>query len=351
MPEPQYFRDDRTGARVEQLVTGECRNEVVYPTHWMWTPNQEYLVLQSDRGSGGEFMEPYALCMKTFQTRRLVAGRVDACALGRKHGRLYYLAGRDLYVVNVGMMFRNVAGPRKVASLPGSIKQAVGGITLDASEDTLYAGTALDEGTHWGIISLDLTSKGWRLVTETSFMVGHLQANPDISGVLMFCHETGGDSPQRTWLVNGNGTGLRPFYKETYNEWVTHEVWWGALRAVFTIWPYDEVHRRKPHGIVSADMATGTPAVHAQFPAWHVHGSPDGKWVVADDKEGNLWLVNALSGERRLLTQGHNALNSGVHLHPSFTPDSKGVVFNSARNNAQDILLARLPEWESLPKA
>ena len=141
----------------------------------------------------------------------------------------------------------------------------------------------------------------------------------------------------------------RPFYKETYNEWVTHEVWWGGLRALFTIWPYDEEHKQKPHGVVSADLATGKPTVHAQFPAWHTHGSPDGQWIVADDFERNLWLIKAETNERRLLTQGHLGNGFDTHPHPSFTPDSKAVVFNSSRNGKEEIFMVDLPDWESLP--
>ena len=351
MPDLESYQDEQTRARVWQLVTGPSRDQVVYPTHGMWTPELEYLVFHSDRANSNGEMEPHALCMKTKQTRRLAEGPVEAMALGRKRGRLYYLHERAIYAVNVGMMFRNVAGARKVASLPGSVKKTAGGITLDAKEDMLYAGMVLARDKRWGIISLDLTSKAWQLVTETSFLVGHVQANPAISRVLMFCHETGGDTDQRMWLVNANGTGLRPFYKETYDEWVTHEVWWGGLRALFAIWPYDEGHVKKPHGVVSADMATGTPTVHSQFPAWHVHGSPDGKWAVADDKQGNLWLIHAVSGERRLLTQGHRGQGFETHHHPSFTPDSKAVIFNSTKLGHEDVFLVELPEWQSLPTA
>lgn len=98
-------------------------------------------------------------------------------------------------------------------------------------------------------------------------------------------------------------------------------------------------------------MATGTAKVNAQFPAWHVHGSPDNKYLAADDFDRNLWLIKADSGERRLLTQGHGREGLDIHPHASFTPDSRAVVFNSGHLGTQDVFLARLPEWDSLPTA
>ncbi|MEZ4826238.1 MAG: hypothetical protein R3C61_08075 [Bacteroidia bacterium] len=52
--------------------------------------------------------------------------------------------------------------------------------------------------------------------------MGHLQSNLGF-GADCFCWETGGKSPQRTWIVNADGTGLRPLYPESPYEWVTHE--------------------------------------------------------------------------------------------------------------------------------
>ena len=153
------------------------------------------------------------------------------------------------------------------------------------------------------------------------------------------------------WVLPSLDGEPRPFYKETYDEWATHEVWWGAGRAAFTIWPYDEEHRKLPHGLASADLATGTLIVHSQFPAWHVHGSPDGRFAVADDMKRNIWLVEVATQERRLLTQGHNGEGFQTHPHPSFTPDGKAVVFNSSHNGTEDICLAEIPEWTTLPLA
>jgi len=86
------------------------------------------------------------------------------------------------------------------------------------------------------------------------------------------------------------------------------------------------------------------------MPAWHTHGSPNKRWVMGDDFDRSIWLIDPKSRDRRLLTQGHKRAPLASHPHGSFTPDSKGIVFNSDKFGAPDILVVELPEWESLPK-
>ena len=344
---PEY-RDERTGAAVRDLTPGLSKALVGYQTHPMWTANMEYLVFTGERDGK---TAPYALHRETGNTRALLESAVAASVLESKHGRLYYITGNKVSIINVPLAFRGKVKPRDVASLPAHAVRMEGGISLDSKADLLYAGALLEEGKKWALLALDVSSGQWRTVKELDFQIGHVQANPSISRVILFCHETGGDAPQRIWMVNANGTLLRPFYKETYNEWVTHEVWWGGVRALFTIWPYDDEHKKKPHGVCGADMATGKLTIYSQFPAWHTHGSPDGKWIVADDFERNLWLIKPDTHERRLLTQGHLGKGFDTHPHPSFTPDSKSVVFTSSRSGAEHIFMVDLPAWESLPAA
>jgi oligogalacturonide lyase len=103
--------------------------------------------------------------------------------------------------------------------------------------------------------------------------------------------------------------------------------------------------------VASADLAKGELTLHSQYPAWHTHGSPDGRWIMGDDFDRNLWLIEAATGERRLLTQGHQCEGGTNHPHASFTPDSRSIVFTSSRGGADDIYLVDLPEWKSLPIA
>jgi oligogalacturonide lyase len=346
------YRDERTGVKVQNLTSGLKRAVTFYHTHPMWTQEMELLVFNAQQsGSHADpRLVPHALHLKAGHVRTILDREVAASVLDAATGRLYYVDDNAVCAISVGLAFRRMAASRKVAALPANVKGIEGGLSLDSKKDFLYLGALLEEGAKWGILALNIASGQWKTVAELDFRIGHIQANPSIARIIMFCHETGRDAPQRMWLISANGVGPRPFYKETYDEWVTHEIWWGGVRAAFTIWPYDDEHKKRPHGVLSADVATGRPVVHSQFPAWHTCGSPDGKWLVADDFERNIWLIRADDGQRRLLTQGHLDKGHDTHPHPSFTPDNKAVVFNSSRGGIESILMAEMPEdWDSLP--
>ncbi len=74
-----------------------------------------------------------------------------------------------------------------------------------------------------GIASMNLTTGEIRHVVSVPFQIGHIQGNSWTPGEAVFCWETGGKAPQRTWYVRSDGTGLRPLYPEASYEWITHE--------------------------------------------------------------------------------------------------------------------------------
>ena len=51
------------------------------------------------------------------------------------------------------------------------------------------------------IVALKETEVEWH-------MIGHVQTNPWVPGEIVFCWETGGKAPQRTWTVMADGTVL-----------------------------------------------------------------------------------------------------------------------------------------------
>jgi oligogalacturonide lyase len=74
-----------------------------------------------------------------------------------------------------------------------------------------------------GIARMNMRTGEVRHVVSVPFQIGHIQANLWNPGEIVFCWETGGKSPQRTWTVLADGSGLRPLYPEAPYEWVTHE--------------------------------------------------------------------------------------------------------------------------------
>ena len=254
-----------------------------------------------------------------------------------------------------------------LGSIPADIGDA-GDLALDATEDVAYfrinrktAARHLPASTRiegdfgprhmgagpTGIGSLDLTTGEVKVVVAVPFQIGHIQANPFVPGEIVFCWETGGKAPQRTWTVRSDGTGLRPLFPEAPFDWVTHE-------AVIT---KDEVavailgHRKPgtndewgpagtrehPTGLGIVNLRTRELYVAGQTKSgsglWHVHGSPDGRWAVGDDFDRNITLIDRHTNETILLSAGHKE-TAADHPHPTFSADSTRIEIQSAMLSA-----------------
>ena len=267
---------------------------------------------------------------------------------------------------------------RVCGTIPADMGAAGGDMALDANEDVAYfrmsggnlasrlpAGTKVAEpfgprgmgAGPAGLAGMNLQTGDIRFIVAVPFQIGHVQTNPWVPGEIVFCWETGGKAPQRTWTVMADGTGLRPLYPEAAYEWITHE-------AVIT---KDEVaiailgHRRptaiEGPGQEAAWGSTGTPdhptgvgivnvrtremRTVGQVPVgdpgnsiWHVNGSADGRWAVADDFQYRLWLIDRHTGEMILLSDNGHKRTAADHQHPTFSADGTRVEIQSAMLSA-----------------
>jgi hypothetical protein len=200
------------------------------------------------------------------------------------------------------------------------------------------------DAANWEIGLMDVTTGAWRSVAVVGFRVGHVQHHPKLP-LIFFVWETGGYAPQRTWVVNDDGTGLRPFYFTTepkewltpLKEWVTHESWIASTGGMTLI--IDKL------GIVVADATGKGHLIPGQY--WHVHASDDGRRLVTDDMAGNLWLIDVATENRRLLATGLRDAVRAVHAHASFDHSGRFVMFNTGRTR-QTLGIIDLRQIETL---
>jgi oligogalacturonide lyase len=271
---------------------------------------------------------------------------------------------------------------------------AGGDMALDADEEIVYfragkeeSAKHLPEGTKIeanfgprnmgagpaGIGQMNLITGECRFVVAVPFQIGHIQTNPWVPGEIVFCWETGGKAPQRTWTVMADGTGLRPLYPESEYEWVTHEAVISKDEVAFAIMghrkigtpslpadpknPGQEVAwgpsgaREKPTGLGIVNMRTREMTIAGQTPSgsglWHVNGSSDGRWAVGDDFKRDIWLIDRHTHEMILLSAGHKETASD-HPHPTFSADGTKIEIQSAMLSADgksmNICIIPVPE-------
>jgi len=211
------------------------------------------------------------------------------------------------------------------------------------------------------------------------FQIGHIQTNPWVAGEIVFCWETGGKSPQRTWTVMSDGTGLRPLYPESEYEWVTHEAVIGKDEVAIAIMGHRKIPgtnknvetgtavsganpgqetawgpsgtREKPTGLAIVNLRTREMEIIGQTKSgsglWHVSGSSDGRWAVGDDFARNIYLIDRRTKEMILLSAGHKT-TAADHPHPTMSPDGTKIQIQSAMlssdNRSMNICIIPVPE-------
>ncbi|MGQ9620975.1 MAG: hypothetical protein ACUVTX_08340 [Bacteroidales bacterium] len=271
---------------------------------------------------------------------------------------------------------------------------ASGDMALDANEDFIYFRTGrneaakhLEPGTKiepnfgprnmgagpGGLMSLNLKTGELKFIISVPFQIGHIQANPWVPGEIVFCWETGGKAPQRTWTVMADGTGLRPLYPESDYEWVTHEAIITKDEVAIAIMGHRKIGipnvkpdpanpgqeqgwgtsgtREKPTGLGIVNLRTREIIIAGQTDSgsglWHVTGSQDGRWVAGDDFARNIYLIDRHSREMILLSGGHKT-TAADHPHPTFSLDGTRIEIQSALlskdNKSMNICIIPLPE-------
>jgi len=415
--ERKVVKDPVTGIELTFLTSTPAGDSKIYQTHNQWTADRQWLVFRSQRVRG----EAMAVNEKTGIIVQVTEGGYRGMLnVARKSMKLYLMrrsqnqaSRRAMEVIEVDLA-RLFADSETDALKPASVYQrlcgtvppelgAGGDSALDGSEQWLWfrvgraaAREYLPEGTEIkgnfgprrmgagpaGIAGMNLETGQIKYVVSVPFQMGHLQGNPWVPGQIVFCWETGGKAPQRTWIVNADGTGLRPLYPEAPYEWVTHEAVIAPDEVAFAIMghrpipgiagqeiaggtsvdganPGQEAEwgpcgtREKPTGLGIVNIKTREMTIAGQIPGgsgfWHVSGSPDGRFVVGDDFARDIYLINRHTHEMILLSTGHKA-TARDHPHPTFCPDGTRIEIQSAmlsqNNRSMNICIIPVPaKW------
>jgi oligogalacturonide lyase len=408
--ERKVIRDPQTGVELVFLTsrsgTGDSK---IYQTHNQWTSDGRWVIFRSDRVKG----EAMAVNEETGDIVQVTeGGYTGMLCVARRSMHLYYMRhATDKKGVRTGMevvevsleplladaLANKVKPHRHYERVCGQIPAAMcseGDMALDGSETFAYFRLDKEYARQMpiaepiadnfgprhmgagpgGIGRIDLQSGKCDPVVAVHFKVGHIQGNPWHPGEVIFCWETGGKAPQRTWMVNADGSGLRPIYRETEHDWVTHEAVISADELVFALIGHRPIQtdakreiaglesfafsdqwgpsgtKEYPTGIAVVNMRTRELTMAGQVEGdnfWHVAGSADGHWLAGDDFARELWLIDRHTGERILLSAGHKT-TARDHVHPTFKPDGTEIEIQSAMlsedGRSMNICIVRLPQ-------
>jgi oligogalacturonide lyase len=378
--EKQVIVDKVTKLPITFLTSGKSSDSKPYQTHPSWAADGVHIVFRSSTRSP-DGPQAFAVNEKTGDIIQLTEGPgvgIGSLNLARKSNTLYYMRrsglGPDgttrLIKVDLTALISDAMHNRVkhegyeqvVATLPAGHIEA-GGFTLDADEKTAYVGFDARRApprppgqpvpqVPGGIRAIDLATGAVRTVIETQFRMGHVQANPFVPGEILYCHETGGDAPQRMWVVKAYGTGNRPLFEEGPTDWVTHEQFADADHVIFNLMGHQRPLRKRPTGLFVVSLRDGTVDDLGQLPVksatgptggfWHNAVTYNGRLAAADDFEGNVTLIDRRTNARTLLSTGH--VMRPDHTHPSFSADNKRLLIQSGMlTDGKTLALAIIP--------
>lgn len=353
--------DTRTGYTITALTNGTYSDAKLYPTHPQWTSDGRYIVFRSSDRSADKHSQAFAVSEATGEIIQLTDGEgtgTGSLNVARLSNKLYYFRTENnvktLIELNLDSLlndsYRNTikqkdAYERAITVLPSHLAES-GGFTLDAGETKAYIGVRLvgtkvektEDDNEFrmaqvpsGIRAIDLKTGDISTVIDVPFTMGHVQANPFLAGEILYCQETGGDAPQRMWITKADGSDNRPLFAEDANDWVTHETWVDRDHVYFNVMGHLPRLRKRPTGLFRINVRTDEVQLLGQLDYgsgfWHCGGTSDGKWGASDNFEGEVYLINSMTGERKLLTANHRMKPD--HTHPSFSPDNARILIQS----------------------
>ena len=418
--------DPVTGTKLIFLTSTPNGDAKIYQTHNQWTSDGQWLIFRSNRVRG----EAIAVNEKTGEMVQVTEGGYTGMLnIARKSMKLYFmrLAKDDTIPVTAGDTARRrvqravqimevdleklfadskagklkkETGYQRVCGTTPKELGAGGDMALDGDEEWCYFRVGVQEATKHlapgtkieknfgprnmgagpnGIAAMNIHSGEIKYVVSVPFQIGHIQTNPWVAGEIVFCWETGGKSPQRTWTVMRDGSGLRPLYPESEYEWVTHEAVIGKDEVAIAIMGHRKIPgthkvmeaatevgganpgqdpawgpsgtREKPTGLAIVNLRTREMEIVGQTKSgsglWHVSGSPDGRWAVGDDFSRSIYLIDRHTKEMILLSAGHKT-SAADHPHPTMSPDGTKIQIQSAMlsddNRTMNICIIPVPE-------
>ena len=413
--ERKIIKDPVTGQKLIFLTSTPHGDSKIYQTHNQWTSDGQWLIFRSHRVAG----EAMAVNERTGEMVQVTEGGYTGMLnVARKSMKLYFMRridgdslkkSLDIVEVDLAKLFADskagklqaaTAYQRICGTTPAEL-QAGGDMALDGDENWVWFRVGKEEALKHldadvriepdfgprkmgagpaGIAGMNVKTGEIKYVVSVPFQVGHIQTNPWVPGQIIFCWETGGKSPQRTWIVNADGSGLRPLYSEAPFEWVTHEAVISPDEVAIAIMGHRKIKtetdttsingtdvnganpgqdsewgdcgtREKPSGLGIVNVNTREMTIAGQTPSgsgfWHVSGSPDKRFVVGDDFARNIYLIDRRTHEMILLSTGHKA-TAADHPHPTFSPDGTKIQIQSAMlssdNRSMNICIIPVPE-------
>ncbi len=414
--EKQIILDEVTGLPIIVLTSPEKNDKALYQTDLMWTSDGQYILFRSSSRTGEKGYDEvlpdgttrrvsprqqlYLLHETSGEIIQITEGNdLNSYQLAHATNRLFLTREKEgevsMFILNLDQLLQDseqgtVQGRERYEKYVGTFPREwgkAGGFAVDCMDDYAYISVSREpiltevkeakkkqkyepredqpvkvKPGYGSVCKMNLSTGKVEKIVDTDFRIGHIQTSLFTPGEIVFCHETGGDAPQRMWFLTADGSVFKPLYKETPLDWVTHETFATKDYVYFNILGWQDRLRKQVNGIARINLRTDDVELIGQVEMdqdrqamdgmlvgrgfWHCNASRDGKWVAGDTFAGNIWLINGETGEKHLLVT--DTKMKPDHAHPYFSPDGKKILFQSGRmTNGErlQLMMVHIPSW------
>lgn len=354
--------DAETGTALRFLTRAEHKDTNLYFHQRSWIADESLIFFYSSRPKGGVM----GYVVETGELVQITAAdgtklRHPTAALFRNS--LFAMAGDRVLEIELTIDLKTRRGTKR-AEVTARERHlcTVRGIDvyLNESCDGRYlaaGGKNLEGGSVPGLVLIDTATGAWERLCDMPEGVeyhGHVQWSITNPYWLSFS-----GAPNRLWVVDIRDRKPWCPYRELPNELVTHESWWIEDELIFcgglNPKPTEDSHlkaidmRRGTVRIIGEGSwwPEGTPAEIAKRNWWHAAGSPDGRWMAADNWHGDIMLFDRKTSRPRLLTVHHRTYGIGEHPHVGWDRSGKQVIFSSHLIGTVSVCVADIPAaWQ-----
>jgi Tol biopolymer transport system component len=351
------FKDSKTGRTIWQMTDTPGRlTKVQYATQNMATPDSKWLVYGSDRSGEKGKLNLFKMNLETGESIQLTESNKNI------ESRWAHISpdGREVYFIEDMNHFKavnldtleerslcrvdNCFRPHQISVSPDN-RFLINGIFLENKKEEDFL---TDQGflirSALVVIRTD-NGKTHRLLDGNTPRT-HAQYCPTNPNLILYCYGGPWWYVQRLWLINADGTGNRPIFRQTHFEGAGHE-FWGADGQTFYVFCNGG---REPQGLWAVDVdGNNEQCVLAGACKGHGTANPQQDRFVVNEIYCNyasgLWMARKGSNTPELLCQtGWKKMEdfSGAAAHPRFLPNGKMVAFNSIMSGSPEVYLAEV---------
>ncbi len=205
----------------------------------------------------------------------------------------------------------------------------------------------------YALFRLDLQSKEIKQISpDFGFKIGHVQASPDDPGKISYCWQhvyvenapgIVGNTPERIWWNNIEGTDGGPVGIQEFGLHRTHEFWFpdGKHIGYSARYHFGPNKGKQYIGVITPDGRKNF-MMPAPVSSSHNQMFSDNRHWVSDLYDGDNLALFTIDGEKISKTDvlfRHQSSMEGQlsHPHPHFSPDGKYILFSTDRSGAPQV--------------